>query len=72
VELLEDMLSVEPVDGMLFVELAKAIDDWLWHNGRINNMLEVGLGYFGKLVVERAKDRMENVASSEGAIAWYG
>jgi hypothetical protein len=35
-------------------------------------MLEVSLGYFGKLVVERAKDMIENIADSEGPIAWYG
>jgi hypothetical protein len=32
-------------------------------------MPEVDLGYFGKLVVERAKDKMENIAGSEGPIA---
>jgi hypothetical protein len=57
---------------MLFVVLTAAVGDWLWHNGRIDGMSEVGLGYFGKLVVERAKDMMENIAGSEGAIAWYG
>jgi hypothetical protein len=60
------MLFVELVEGMLSMELAKAVDDWLWRNGKIDNMLEVGLGYFGKLVVERVKDKMENIASSEG------
>jgi hypothetical protein len=34
--------------------------------------LEVGLGYFDKLVVKRAKDTMENIAGSEGPIAWCG
>jgi hypothetical protein len=57
---------------MLFVVLTEAVGDWLWHNGRIDGMSEVGLGYFGKLVVERAKDMMENIAGSEGTIAWYG
>jgi hypothetical protein len=54
---------------MLFVELAKVVDDWLWHSGGIDSMPEVGLAYFGKLVVERAQDRMENIAGSDGPIA---
>jgi hypothetical protein len=60
---------VELLEGMSSAELAEAMDDWLWRNGRIDNMSEVGLGYFGKLVVERAKDTMKNIASSEGPIA---
>jgi hypothetical protein len=32
----------------------------LWHSDRISNKLELGLSCFGKLVVERAKGRMEN------------
>jgi hypothetical protein len=32
-------------------------------------MPEVDLGYFGKLVVERVKDKMENITGSEGPIA---
>jgi hypothetical protein len=62
----------ELLGDMLFVELAKVVDDWLWRSGRIANMLEVGLDCFVKLVVERVKDRMENVAGSGGAIAWCG
>jgi hypothetical protein len=46
----------------------KVVDDWLWCSGRIGKMLEVGLRCFGKLVVERAKDRMENIIGSEGPI----
>jgi hypothetical protein len=64
--------SVELAEGILTMELAKAVDDWSWRNGRIDNMSKVGLGYFGELVVERAKDRMENIAGSEGPIAWCG
>jgi hypothetical protein len=74
-ELLDDMLSVELAEGILSVELVEgmlSVDDWLWRNGRIHNMAEVGIGYFGKLVVEREKDTMENIAGSEGPIAWYG
>jgi hypothetical protein len=64
------MLSTELVKGMLSVELVEAVDDWLRQNGRIDNMLVVGHGYFGKLVVERAKDRMERFAGSEEPIVW--
>jgi hypothetical protein len=55
---------------MLFVELAKILDDCLWHSGTVDNMPEVGLGYFDKLVVERVKERIESIAGSEGPIAW--
>jgi hypothetical protein len=33
-------------------------------------MPKVGLGHFCKLVEERAKDRMDNIAGSEEPIAW--
>jgi hypothetical protein len=49
---------------MLFAELTNVEDDWLWHNGRI--------GCFGKLAVEEAKDKMENIAGGEEPIAWCG
>jgi hypothetical protein len=65
------MLYVELAEGILSVELAKVVDGWLWHNDRIDNMSKVGFGCFGKLVVERANDRMENIIGSEGPIAWY-
>jgi hypothetical protein len=32
-------------------------------------MIEVGLGYFGKLVVEKAKGTTGNIAGNEGSIA---
>jgi hypothetical protein len=35
-------------------------------------MPEVGFVYFGKIVMERVKDRMENIAGGEGPIAWCG
>jgi hypothetical protein len=37
---------------MLFAKLTKVEDDWLWHNGRIGSMPEVGFGCFRRLVVE--------------------
>jgi hypothetical protein len=46
--------------GMLFVELAKIEDGWLLRNGRIGNMPELGIGYFGMLVVGKVKGRMES------------
>jgi hypothetical protein len=46
---------------MLFAELAKVEDDWLWHNGRIGSMSKVSFGCFGKLVVKE-ENRMENIA----------
>jgi hypothetical protein len=45
--------------GMLFVKLEKVEDDWLWHNGSIGNKRELRFDYFGKLVVGKAKGRME-------------
>jgi hypothetical protein len=52
------------------VELAKVERDWLWHNGRIGSMSKIGFDYFGKLVVEKVKDRMENNAGGAEPIAW--
>jgi hypothetical protein len=60
------------VEGMLFAELVKVEDDWLWHNGRFGTILEVGFGYFGRLAMEEASDRMKNIAGGEEPIAWCG
>jgi hypothetical protein len=57
---------------MLFEELVKVADDWLWRNGRIGSMLEVGLGCSDSVVVKKMKDMMENVAGGEKLIAWCG
>jgi hypothetical protein len=46
---------------MLSVELAKDADDWVWRNDRIDNMTKFGFAWFVKLVLEKAKDRMENI-----------
>jgi hypothetical protein len=62
------MWFVVLTEVMLFSELVKVEDDWLWHNGRIGSMPEVD---FGKLVVE-VKDRMENIASDAEPIAYCG
>jgi hypothetical protein len=60
------------MEGMLFVELAKVEDGWLWRNGRIGSMQEVGFGCFDKPVVEKAKDRMGNIAGGGKPIARCG
>jgi hypothetical protein len=58
------------VKGMLFVELTKVEDGWLWHNDRIGSMPEVGFDCFDKLVVEKVNDRMGNIVGGEEPIAW--
>jgi hypothetical protein len=64
------MLSVELGEGILFVELANVEGGWLWRNGRIDSMPEVGFGCFDKLVVEKANDRMGCIIGGEEPIAW--
>jgi hypothetical protein len=64
------ILFVELGEGMLFVELTKVEGGWLWHNSRIGSMLEVGFGYFHKLVVEKEKDGMGSIVGGEEPIAW--
>jgi hypothetical protein len=59
------MVFAELVGSVLFVEFAKVVDDWLWSNGMIGGMPKVGLGYSGRLVVGRIKDRMRNIAGGE-------
>jgi hypothetical protein len=54
------MLSTEFVGGCL------------WRNGRTDNIPEVKLDWFDKLVVEKANDRMESIADDGGSIAWCG
>jgi hypothetical protein len=54
----------------LFVELANVVDGWLWRGGRVDNMTKIGFGYFGKLAVERARDRMGSIVDGEVSIAW--
>jgi hypothetical protein len=40
--------------------------------GRIGSMSEVELGYSDSVVVEKAKDKMENIASDLEPITWCG
>jgi hypothetical protein len=72
VEPLEVMLYAKLEEGILFVELAKVAGYWLWCNGTIGSMLEVRLGYSGRLVVGRVKDKIENIAGCDGPTAWCG
>jgi hypothetical protein len=46
---------VELAEGMLFVELAKARDGWLWCSDRIGNKSKLGLCCLGEFVMERVK-----------------
>jgi hypothetical protein len=50
----------------------KVASDWLWCNGRIGSMPEVGFGCSSRVAVEEAKDRMTNVVGGEGSISWCG
>jgi hypothetical protein len=54
------------------MELVGIVDGWSWRNDRIDNMLGVVLGWFGKLVVKLAKDRMVSTVGGESSIAWCG
>jgi hypothetical protein len=54
---------------MLFVELVKVDDSWLLHSGMIDNKTELELGYFGRLLVERVRGKMENIVSGGQPIA---
>jgi hypothetical protein len=58
------------LEDMLFVELAKVMDDWLWHSGMIGNKPRLGLGCFGRLVVGNVKGMMENITGGGEPIAW--
>jgi hypothetical protein len=44
----------------------------LWRNGKIGSMSEVVLDWFGRLVVEKAKDKTVSIASGVGSIVWCG
>jgi hypothetical protein len=57
---------------MLFGELAEVVGDWLWHNDRTGNKAVLGLGCFGRLVVECAKGRIDNIVRGGEPITWRG
>jgi hypothetical protein len=56
---------------MLFVELEKVENGWLWHNDMTDNMPELELGCFGKLAVGKAKGKMGSIDGGEEPTAWY-
>jgi hypothetical protein len=56
---------------MLFVELAEVVDGLLWHNGRIDSMLEVELDLLGRHV-KKVRGKMESIVDGVGSIAWCG
>jgi hypothetical protein len=60
------------LEGMLFVELVKVEDGWLWHSDMTGNKPRVRLGCFGRLFVEKAKGKIESIGGGGEAIAWYG
>jgi hypothetical protein len=55
-------------EGILFVELARVQDGWLWCSDMISNKLDLGLGYFRRLAVERANGKMESVGGGGGSL----
>jgi hypothetical protein len=63
---------VELVEDMWFAELVGVGDGCSWYNDKIDNMLEVVLGWFGRLVVKKAEDRMVSTIGGESSIAWCG
>jgi hypothetical protein len=70
--LMLDRLFAELARGMLFVELANAVDGWSWSNDKIGNKLELGFNCFGGLVVEKARGMLESIDDEAGPIALCG
>jgi hypothetical protein len=69
---------VELTEGMLFVELANAGGDCLWHNDRVDSKTELALGCLGEFVVKKVKDKTETISDEAVPIvfsllcgAWY-
>jgi hypothetical protein len=57
---------------MLFLELVKVVGDWLWRNGRFDNMSELGPSYLDGFMAEIAKDRMACIGGEGEPIMWCG
>jgi hypothetical protein len=55
---------------MLFVELVKVEDGWLWCSGMTSSMPEVGFGCYDRLVMENAKGRMGNITGGGKPTTW--
>jgi hypothetical protein len=56
---------------MLSIELVKVVGDWLWHNGKIDSMPELGPGWLDGFVVEITKGKMASIGDEVEPIAWY-
>jgi hypothetical protein len=54
---------------MLFVELVRVVNGWLWHSDMIHNKPGLEFGCFGRLAVKNAKGRMENIADGRELLA---
>jgi hypothetical protein len=57
---------------MRSIELMGTMDGWSWRNGKIDNMSEVVLGWFGKIVAKMTEDMMVSTIGDESFIAWCG
>jgi hypothetical protein len=44
----------------------------LWHNDMTGIWKELGLGYVGRLAMEKTKGRMESIGGEGELIAWCG
>jgi hypothetical protein len=47
---------------MLYVELVKVEDGWLWRSSMTGSMSEVRFGCYDRFVAENVKGRMGNIA----------
>jgi hypothetical protein len=59
-------------EGMLFMELVKARDDWLWRSDMTGNKTVVRLDYFGRIVAKKVMGKMQSIGGGEEPTAWYG
>jgi hypothetical protein len=63
---------VVPAEGMLSVELMKAMDDWLLHSDMMGNKPKLGIGCLDNFAMDRAKGRMESIGYEVKTIAFCG
>jgi hypothetical protein len=56
-------------EDILFVELEKVVDGWLWRSDMIGNKPRLEIGCFGRLAVGNVKGKMENIAGGREPIA---
>jgi hypothetical protein len=55
---------------MLFVELVKVEDGWLWSSGMTGSMPGVRFDCYDRLVAENVRGRMGNIAGGGEPTAW--